>query len=87
MDVGTCACAACDWDRERDMERSEVGVLSSTAELEGCCWPAVRVSIWACCWRIMLRRRFYNHRQHGAPRRYSAYDPRTTCPSCSYSSS
>lgn len=42
-------CAACDWDRDRDMERSEVGVLSSTAELEGCCWPAVRVSIWFCC--------------------------------------
>lgn len=35
VDVG--ACAACDWDRERDMDRSEVGVLSSTAELEGCC--------------------------------------------------
>ena len=42
-DVG--ACAAWDCDRERDMERSEVGVLSSTAELEGGCWPVVRVSI------------------------------------------
>jgi hypothetical protein len=43
-----------------DIERSEVGVLSSTAEVEGC-WLAWRVEIWACCVRIMLRRRFYTY--------------------------
>lgn len=35
VDCGTCA--AWDCDLESDIERSEVGVLSSTAELEGCC--------------------------------------------------
>lgn len=50
-----------DWGRES--ERSEVGVLSSTAEDEDglaltVCWRAV---IWACCWRIMFRRRFCRH--------------------------
>lgn len=58
-DIADCeTCAAWDCDLDSDMERSEVGVPSSTAELEGGCWPAVRVSIWVCCWRIMLRRRF-----------------------------
>jgi hypothetical protein len=41
-----------------DMERSEVGVLSSTAEDDGCCWFACSVEICACCWRIILSRRF-----------------------------
>lgn len=42
------------------MERSEVGVLSSTAEEEdgGCCWLVWRAVICSCCWRIMLRSRF-----------------------------
>lgn len=43
-----------------DMDRSDVGVLSSTAEEEPCCWLAWRVVIWACCWRIMLRSRFWD---------------------------
>jgi hypothetical protein len=48
-------------DCGRDMERSEVGVLSSTAEeaFGICCWRAV---IWTCCWRIMFRRRFCKER-------------------------
>jgi hypothetical protein len=38
------ACEGCaDWGR--DMERSEVGVLSSTAEDEGGCWLAWRVEM------------------------------------------
>lgn len=50
---------AWDWDMDMDMdiERSDVGVLSSTAEVD-CCW-AWRVEICACWVRIMLRRRFY----------------------------
>jgi hypothetical protein len=48
---------------DMDIERSEVGVLSSTAEVEGGGWEpeveAWRVEIWACWVRIMLRRRFY----------------------------
>jgi hypothetical protein len=43
-----------------DIDRSEVGVLSSTADAEGFGWLACRVLIWACCVRIMLRRRFYS---------------------------
>lgn len=45
--IGMGEMAACDgWaECERDMERSEVGVLSSTADEEGCCWWACRVDI------------------------------------------
>lgn len=50
------ACVDCEREGGMDMERSEVGVLSSTAEDEGC-WLVCRVVIWSCCRRIMLSRR------------------------------
>jgi hypothetical protein len=51
-------CVECESDGGIDMERSEVGVPSSTAKAEGCGWLAWRVLIWACWLRIMLSRRF-----------------------------
>ena len=57
-----------------ESERSDVGVLSSmTAEDEGIALlllllvcVVLRTAICACCWRIMLRRRFYARRSVGA---------------------
>jgi len=57
--IGGEMCVDCVSEGGMDMERSEVGVLSSTAEAEGCCWFAWRVLIWVCWERIMLSRRFY----------------------------
>lgn len=51
-------CVECESDGGIDMERSEVGVPSSTAKAEGCGWLAWGVLIWACWLRIMLSRRF-----------------------------
>jgi hypothetical protein len=45
--------------RGMDMERSEAGVLSSTAEVEACGCCDWRSWIWDSCWRIMPRRRFW----------------------------
>lgn len=55
--MGGEMCEECDSEGGMDMERSEVGVLSSTADAEAWCWLAWRVLIWACWVRIMLSRR------------------------------
>lgn len=48
----------CECEAGMDMERSEVGVPSSTtAEADEGCWLAWRLFIWACWVRIILRRR------------------------------
>ena len=59
--IGGEMCVDCESGGGMDMERSEVGVLSSTAEAEGCCWFAWSVLIWACWERIMLSSRFYTY--------------------------